>query len=1191
MEDCAHAVRIEPAYHSGNAASRNIQAGHEMKTCLNSVSLAMQYRDSFLDSMRKLPFSIPIIALIFLGFLQTSLFASRITYDIKTAGNVSLAIYNEKGHMVRELLRAKPQEAGSHTIKWDGLDRQGKPVPPGTYTWKLLESQGLEAEYLLTLGTNVGINGWPGVHGGPSSVTVSGDQMFMAGAGSETAPGIASAKLDGTFVWSNESMAGWDAGTDMAVVGDRLWVQYQGDGSTRAADTATGHKTGQVMIHTIPVLSLDLSGDPSTPTAEGFQAFPPEPYTKERGYGWKTVENMTTFAGSGGSGLVGGHQVAGVPAKEQMVSFLVDIPERVALPDTSYTVVIHLGGGTPSPNDVSKTDIQCGGKWRGSYNAGDPPKTLKFTIDDMAGQIAISFYSEEIGKTFGAALRGIEVLAHTNRLAADDKQMLVAAAGLPDLLWVEPPAEGASAPNASIRDRTSIPNLRDIALLPDGGVVAISGNDLVTLSRKEKQPVVRVRGLDVPAHLAVDQSNGDILVALLGKSNQIVRFDRNFKELAAYGKKGGRSTGRFIPENFAGISNLASDNKGGFLVSEWYSPPRRIASFNREGKLLYQWFGGQMFYHSVGVDPEDPSRVWLNSQFGSVIEMKVDYDARTWDLYSTWILGSELDPKLFNPPGGFWCLVRPFTIEHDGKKQSYLWTELTVAMILQADYENGRLVTRAAAGASRFNPMKPETMPEAHPWKIAATSQMTADGKSRELHAYTGFSVADANGDGQFQPEEFRMRHDPGPHGFGFSNFGSSGHIDKDLNAWRWGYEENRPSYYKLSPVERTSNGLPIWDLSQVEKGPAQPGVRTVDGWPTKEALYTLEYREGDGFSRWWTQTYWDGHGFAWPSTMLNETALVRRDHEGNVIWESGPHHSDAPDGPRGRLDMPMRIAGVVNGYIGVNNQVRQPCEFWSEDGLYVGGLFDRRAQDGLPDYVYAWWRTDEKGPDAKGNRALINYDMGHSGVLARRPNGDVLFFAAGWNDIPVYRINGWDKISRQQGTIQVGAGSQAAKGTGTGLFAEYYDNGRLDGEPSVRRIDPEIFFSKANKAKATGGRIPWPEPEITGKRFSVRWTGFIEPKYTEDLAIHFYGKNAGVRMWLGEELVFDNWRGGDKKLFGSPRPVVAGEKIPIKIEYRFRDADPFANLVWESVSQPVSHIPPAYLYPAEGKSTVPHSP
>jgi hypothetical protein len=1090
-----------------------------------------------------------------------------ITYKLKTPGNVSLAIYNAGGRQVREVLRAVPQTAGKHTAAWDGLDHNGQPLPEGKYTWKMLQSQGLEAEYLMTLGTSVGINAWPGVHGGPSAAIVSGDRMYMSGAGSETAMGIACSKLDGTFVWSNHGLSGWDSQFDLAIVGDKLWGQFPGDGSTRAASITNGADLKLSMTHRIPLLALTLQGDAQTPAPVGFTAFPVAAYTPERGYGWQAISNVTAFTREAGDRLErGGHQMSGLSTGTKPV-FLVDLPKYVVYPGSQYSVRLHLGGGAASTQDCDTVHITAQGNGKGTWKRDASPKAdiITFTVNEINKPLEIGFNTDQKDKTFGVSLRGIEIFALPNRMDADEKQMVIAAAGASKLLWVKPE-----------EDEAVVANMEDVALLGDGSVLAISGDRLVTLSRKAKTPVVRVTGLEKPAFLAVDKSNGDILVAQMGDSNQILRFDRNFKKIATYGRAGGRKNGRYVPEDFAGISGVASDHQGGFLVTEWMSAPRRVAHFDKAGKLLREWYGGQMFYHSVGVDPEDPSRVWENSQFGNVMEMEVDYDKREWKVVSTWNLDSVLNRELFPGAGGFWALVRPITLMQNGKRERYVGMEGASATVLKPDYENGRLVPVAAAGSvQRGAKLGSVAPPEGHPWRVAAERLMKEKGAPQSLLHYIAFGYVDANGDGQMQPEEFTIWGNRGQHGWGWVDIRNGGIIDADLNSWCF---ENS-SWYRLVPTGLAPNGLPIWDMGKREVGPTLKGATIASLWPTTNAVYTLERRDGDDFGRWWALTYWEGHGYGWPGSMVNATALVRRDRSGtNIVWESGPHHSGGP-GARGRLDMPTKIAGIVNGCIGVANQTRQPCEFWTEDGLYVGGLFDRRKADGLPDRIYSWWCVDpEKGPEKPDNRALLNYDMGYSGVLAKRPNGDVLFYGAGWNNVPVFRINGWDQFVRQSGTVKL---KRAAKtvNQGTGLAAEYFANPDLKGEPTTRRVDADVWFGYANKAKANGSKIPWPEPEITGKPFSVRWAGFVEPRFSEETTFVFYARNSGVRLWIGDQLVIDQWDGGEKKAFGKPVQLEAGKKVPIKIEWRQLKPDPQAHLNWESLSQPISHVPTNCLY------------
>lgn len=61
---------------------------------------------------------------------------TSISYSLKEAGKVTLAIYNLKGQKVKTLVH-KYQEAGKHSMVWNGTDDQGKSVSSGVYFSKI----------------------------------------------------------------------------------------------------------------------------------------------------------------------------------------------------------------------------------------------------------------------------------------------------------------------------------------------------------------------------------------------------------------------------------------------------------------------------------------------------------------------------------------------------------------------------------------------------------------------------------------------------------------------------------------------------------------------------------------------------------------------------------------------------------------------------------------------------------------------------------------------------------------------------------------------------------------------------------------------------------------------------------------------------------------------------------------------
>jgi hypothetical protein len=117
-----------------------------------------------------------------------------ISFTIEKPGRVSLAVYDQQGRQVRTLLAGEPQAAGKHSVPWDGLDRAGNAMPVGSYTWKLLLNDGLEADYLSVIGQSPIDPAQPwvptvGSHEGPSSVALgAGGALYQGSRNSEGPP-------------------------------------------------------------------------------------------------------------------------------------------------------------------------------------------------------------------------------------------------------------------------------------------------------------------------------------------------------------------------------------------------------------------------------------------------------------------------------------------------------------------------------------------------------------------------------------------------------------------------------------------------------------------------------------------------------------------------------------------------------------------------------------------------------------------------------------------------------------------------------------------------------------------------------------------------------------------------------------------------------------------------------------------
>jgi DNA-binding beta-propeller fold protein YncE len=131
-------------------------------------------------------------------------------YELPRDSEVTVALVNDQGQMVRHLLAQAPRKRGPNVERWDGLDDLGKPLPAGNYTWKGLYHDPITTRYLLSVhnsgkppyATEDGTGAWGADHGtGPTTVCTSGDHVLLAWREAEAGWGILRTGLDGRRQW------------------------------------------------------------------------------------------------------------------------------------------------------------------------------------------------------------------------------------------------------------------------------------------------------------------------------------------------------------------------------------------------------------------------------------------------------------------------------------------------------------------------------------------------------------------------------------------------------------------------------------------------------------------------------------------------------------------------------------------------------------------------------------------------------------------------------------------------------------------------------------------------------------------------------------------------------------------------------------------------------------------------------
>ena len=145
-----------------------------------------------------------------------------------------------------------------------------------------------------------------------------------------------------------------------------------------------------------------------------------------------------------------------------------------------------------------------------------------------------------------------------------------------------------------------------------------------------------------------------------------------------------------------------------------------------------------------------------------------------------------------------------------------------------------------------------------------------------------------------------------------------------------------------------------------------------------------------------------------------------------------------------------------------------------------------------------------------------------------------------------------------------------ASYGTGTGLKAEYFDASNFTA-PFLTRVDGSVDFNWGNGAPASG---------MGADTFSVRWTGQVQPRFSETYQF-ITTSDDGVRLWVNGVRVVDSWTLHSARDDSGQIALQAGQKYDVVMEFFENGGQAVAKLSWSSPSQPRQIIPPSQLYPA----------
>ncbi len=221
-------------------------------------------------------------------------------------------------------------------------------------------------------------------------------------------------------------------------------------------------------------------------------------------------------------------------------------------------------------------------------------------------------------------------------------------------------------------------------------------------------------------------------------------------------------------------------------------------------------------------------------------------------------------------------------------------------------------------------------------------------------------------------------------------------------------------------------------------------------------------------------------------------------------------------------------------------------------------------------------------------NEGIAGYKVYRDGVLVKTVNNSTTYADTGLNANTTYKyaIAAFDssgnnsQISSNAVAKTSASAPQVSTGNGNGLKGEYYNN--IDFTSLVKqRVDESINFNWRKNA---------PISNMGQDEFSVRWTGQIQPLYSETYTFNTISDD-GARLWINGIKVIDNWYEHSSKEESGTIALVAGQKYDIKYEYFDKTGEAEVKLFWSSPSQNKQIVPKSQLYCSDVDSQAPSVP
>ncbi len=153
-----------------------------------------------------------------------------------------------------------------------------------------------------------------------------------------------------------------------------------------------------------------------------------------------------------------------------------------------------------------------------------------------------------------------------------------------------------------------------------------------------------------------------------------------------------------------------------------------------------------------------------------------------------------------------------------------------------------------------------------------------------------------------------------------------------------------------------------------------------------------------------------------------------------------------------------------------------------------------------------------------------------------------------------------------------------AALGSGTGLTAQYWSNTAgavftnvaFSAPPTLTRTDAVVNFNWS---------VSGPDPAVGQANFAARWTGSVQPQYSETYTFTTVADD-GVRLWVNGQLLINDWNTHSSAATNSTIIALKAQQLyTIQLDYFQNVSNAVAQLQWSSPSTAQAIVPQTQLY------------